>query len=89
MADKYSSLENHYREKSIEIARFNGYMSNYLPWVAREKLHGANFSFAGHLNEHQGISWDFHTRRTQITLEDSFHGFQSVYERIVDNLNRA
>lgn len=39
---KYSSLENHYNGKFIEKIRFSGKDSGV--WVAREKIHGTNFS---------------------------------------------
>ena len=42
MFNKYSSLENHYNNSFIEHIRNNGYDSG--DWVAREKIHGTNFS---------------------------------------------
>lgn len=43
MFEKYSSLENHYNGKFIEKIRHHGYDVTE-PWVAREKIHGTNFS---------------------------------------------
>jgi len=40
---KYSSIENSYRKKYIEILREHGFAD--IPYVVTEKLHGANFSF--------------------------------------------
>ncbi|BBC78243.1 RNA ligase [Escherichia phage EcS1] len=40
--EKYSSLENHYNGKFIEKIRFSGNDTGV--WVAREKIHGTNFS---------------------------------------------
>lgn len=43
MFEKYSSLENHYNGKFIERIRNNALDGG--EWVAREKIHGTNFSF--------------------------------------------
>jgi Rnl2 family RNA ligase len=43
MFEKYSSLENHYNGKFIEKIRNAGFDVTEL-WVAREKIHGTNFS---------------------------------------------
>ncbi|AHY25161.1 RNA ligase [Pectobacterium bacteriophage PM2] len=43
MFEGYSSLENHYNGKFIERVRSNGYDTSH-QWVAREKIHGTNFS---------------------------------------------
>jgi len=40
----YTSIENHYREKYIEILREYGFDKD-VRWVAHEKIHGSNFSF--------------------------------------------
>jgi len=40
---KYSSIENHYREKVVDWYRENG-LEN-VGWILTEKIHGANFSF--------------------------------------------
>ena len=40
---KFPSIENHYREKYIEILKEHKF--NNLRYVATEKIHGANFSF--------------------------------------------
>jgi Rnl2 family RNA ligase len=40
---KYSSLENHYRQKTIDFYRMHGLEK--VSWVLTEKVHGANFSF--------------------------------------------
>ena len=42
MFKKYNSLENHYNNKFIEKIRLQGFTSG--EWVAREKIHGTNFS---------------------------------------------
>lgn len=42
MFKKYSSLENHYNSKFIEKLYTNGLTTGV--WVAREKIHGTNFS---------------------------------------------
>lgn len=41
--EKYSSLENHYQQKFIRMVVDAGLESQ--KWVAREKIHGSNFSF--------------------------------------------
>ena len=43
MFKKYSSLTNHYEGKFINGVIMNGLTGGV--WVAREKIHGANFSF--------------------------------------------
>jgi len=40
---RYSSIENHYREKYIEILKEHGFAD--IPYISHEKIHGANFSF--------------------------------------------
>ena len=40
---EYTSIENSYREKYIQIIQSNGLDRGI--WVATEKIHGANFSF--------------------------------------------
>lgn len=42
MFEKYSTLENHYNNKFIEKIRYAGFDIGV--WVAREKIHGTNFS---------------------------------------------
>lgn len=44
MFEKYSSLENHYNNKFIEKIRYAGFDMHTVEWVAREKIHGTNFS---------------------------------------------
>lgn len=44
MFEKYSSLENHYNGKFIEKIRGAGFDMHTVEWVAREKIHGTNFS---------------------------------------------
>ncbi|MCO0615492.1 hypothetical protein M8756_19695, partial [Lutimaribacter sp. EGI FJ00015] len=43
MFEKYSTLENHYNGKFIERIRNAGFDVSET-WVAREKIHGTNFS---------------------------------------------
>lgn len=45
MFKKYSSLTNHYEGKFINAIVENGFNHDSILWVAREKIHGANFSF--------------------------------------------
>lgn len=42
---RYNSIENHYRQKYIEIVREYGFDKPGTRWIAHEKIHGANFSF--------------------------------------------
>lgn len=44
MFKKYSSLTNHYEGKFINGVIMNGLTGGV--WVAREKIHGANFSLS-------------------------------------------
>lgn len=41
---KYNSIENHYKESFINSIMYNGLGNDDVEWVAREKVHGANFS---------------------------------------------
>ena len=50
-------------------------------WVAREKLHGANFSFTGDLNGDSYISWSFNSRRQKLEIDEPFHGFYDLFEK--------
>lgn len=89
MAIKYSSLENHYREGTIERVRNMGLTARDQAWVAREKLHGANFSFVlknNEINGHKSVSCEFHTRNTKLNLHDSFHGFLDIHKKYASRL---
>ncbi|UNA02290.1 RNA ligase with possible intron [Serratia phage SP1] len=89
MAIKYSSIENHYREGTIERVRNMGLTSSEVAWVAREKLHGANFSFVlsnQNVNGNTSVTCEFHTRNTKLELMSSFHGFLDIHKKYASRL---
>jgi Rnl2 family RNA ligase len=69
---KYSSLENHYREKFIDSIRLHGYEK--IPYIITEKVHGANFSFWTDGLEVRVAS------RTQF-VDGTFYNCQEVIDR--------
>lgn len=74
---KYSSLENHYREKVIAFYRLNG--KENVPYVLTEKVHGANFSFWTDGNEVKVAS------RNQF-VDENFYGCGEVIERYSERI---
>lgn len=69
---KYSSVENHYREKFIDKFREHGY--NKEQYLITEKVHGANFSFWYDGKEVKVAS------RSQF-VDGTFYGCQEVIDR--------
>lgn len=72
---KYSSLENHYRDKFIDQFRFHG-LSNER-FMITEKIHGANFSFWTNGTDVQVAS------RSQF-VDGTFYSCSEVIERYTD-----
>ena len=75
MFEKYSSLENHYNSKFIERIRSAGFDLTET-WVAREKIHGTNFSII--------ITKDTVTcaKRTGPILEaEDFFGYEIILKK--------
>jgi Rnl2 family RNA ligase len=75
----YPEIENSYREKYIAILKEHGFGD--IPYVATEKIHGANFSFWTDGTEVQVAT------RTQFT-DGGFYKSQDVIDRYSDNIMR-
>jgi len=74
---KFSSLENHYREKFIDFCRIADVDLN--KFMATEKIHGANFSF---WVTHDGVKVG---KRSGFT-DFSFYGCGDVVNRYTENM---
>ena len=74
---KFTSIENSYREKYIEIIREYGY--DKVRWLATEKIDGANFSFITDGKEVKVAS------RNQI-VDGTFYHCQAVIDRYKDKV---
>lgn len=74
MFKKYSSLENHYNSKFIEKLYTNGLTTGV--WVAREKIHGTNFSL---IIERDNVTC---AKRTgPILPAEDFYGYEIVLKK--------
>lgn len=69
---KYTSIENHYREKTIQFLRMNG--MEKMPYELTEKIHGANFSFWCNGN-------DVRVASRNMFVDGSFYGSQEVIDK--------
>ncbi|QPI17831.1 RNA ligase 2 [Pectobacterium phage POP12] len=90
--EKYTSLTNHYENKFINSIVMSGFTQSGIEWVAREKIHGANFSFVT-----DGVSVS-PAKRTDfiqpmesfygcdLIVRDHFHKIISVFKRVSDFL---
>lgn len=78
MFTKYSSLTNHYEGKFINGVIMNGFTSGQ--WVAREKIHGANFSFL--ISDGQTVTPA--KRSGEILPTESFYGCEGVVAKYSD-----
>ena len=77
MFEKYSSLENHYNGKFIEKIRGAGFDMHTVEWVAREKIHGTNFSVI--ITPTEIVP----AKRTGFVLEgESFFGHEDYHEEV-------
>lgn len=74
---KFSSIENHYREKYLDILR--EFEFDKVSWYAREKIHGCNFSFITDGETVQVAS------REQLT-DNSFYNSGPVIARYEDKV---
>lgn len=80
MFEKYSSLENHYNGKFIEKIRNAGFDVTE-PWVAREKIHGTNFSI---IIERDAVTC---AKRTgPILAGEDFFGYEIVLKKYNDSI---
>ncbi|QMV33811.1 RNA ligase 2 [Escherichia phage DK-13] len=79
MFKKYNSLENHYNNKFIEKIRLQGFTSG--EWVAREKIHGTNFSL---IIEQDNVTC---AKRTgPILPAEDFYGYEIVLKNYADSI---
>lgn len=74
MFEKYSSLENHYNSKFIEKIRYEGLDKG--DWVAREKIHGTNFSVIVSRSSIQAAK-----RTGPILAGEAFFGHEIIMQR--------
>ena len=85
MFKKYSSLENHYNSKFIEKLYTNGLTTGV--WVAREKIHGTNFSL---IIERDNVTC---AKRTgPILPAEDFYGYEIVlkkYDKAIKNVQEV
>lgn len=80
MFEKYSSLENHYNGKFIEKIRNAGFDVTE-PWVAREKIHGTNFSI---IIERDAVTC---AKRTgPILPAEDFFGYSVILKKYNDSI---
>ncbi|WJZ28079.1 RNA ligase [Serratia phage 92A1] len=77
MFKKYSSIENHYREVYVNSLKMQGFTKPNVIWVAREKLHGTNFSA---LVTKESLTWC--KRSGPIEPGESFYNHTVVANRI-------
>lgn len=79
MFKKYFSLENHYNSKFIEKLRTNAMTGG--EWVAREKIHGTNFSI---IVERDNVTC---AKRTgPILPAEDFYGYEIVLKNYADSI---
>ncbi|RLA03792.1 MAG: hypothetical protein DRQ47_04490 [Gammaproteobacteria bacterium] len=74
---RYSSIENHYRKKYIEILEEHNFAD--IPYIAHEKIHGCNFSFWTDGNEVRVAS-------RGSFVDGTFYACQSVIDRYAGNI---
>lgn len=79
---KYSSLTNHYEGKFINGVIMNGLTGGV--WVAREKIHGANFS----LMTQDGIKVIPAKRSGEILPTEQFYGCEPVVAKYSESVRR-
>lgn len=79
---KYSSLTNHYEGKFINGVIMNGFTGGM--WVAREKIHGANFS----LMTSDGIKVIPAKRSGEILPTEQFYGCEPVVAKYSESVRK-
>lgn len=80
MFTKYASLTNHYEGKFINGVVMNGLAGG--EWVAREKIHGANFSFL----TKDGANVVPAKRSGEILPGESFYGCETVVAKYLESV---
>ena len=80
MFKKYPSLTNHYEGRFINCVIMNGLTDGL--WVAREKIHGCNFSFICEDGENVTAA-----KRTDIIHPtEKFYGYETIHARYSDKV---
>jgi len=79
---KYNSIENSYRQKTIDYYGSMGYLNGQ--WVATEKVHGANFSFSVS-NDQVKIG----KKSCFINENENFYGCANVFSNYLDKVHQV
>lgn len=82
MFKKYPSLTNHYESKFVNNMIMNGHTSG--DWVAREKIHGTNFSFICK----DGVEVIPAKRTGEILPSESFYGYELIKGRYYEAVKK-
>lgn len=83
---KYSSLENHYRDKFILNVRQQGLTDPNIMWSVTEKFHGSNFSVIVKRNENGEVVLVPAKRSGVIGPTDNFFSYQRALTPLKDEL---
>lgn len=78
---KYNSIENSYRDKTINLIKTMGLGSANVEWVVTEKVHGANFQIS-----YDGETVTFSSRNGALSDDDSFYGYKRIAETLTDGI---
>lgn len=78
---KYSSIENHYREKFLNMIEMQGLQAG--TWYATEKVHGANFSV---ILTPEGDTL-YASRNGVLGEDEAFYNHKDVINRIIEDLH--
>ena len=70
---KYNSIENSYRDKTVDLIRTLGLGSSQARWVVTEKVHGANFQVS-----FDGETVTFSSRNGALDVDDNFYGYKAI-----------
>ena len=78
---KYSSLENHYNQKTVDHVIMMGLTKPDVVWTAREKIHGANYAYY-----FDGTDFRFAKRSSFVDKFSNFfahHEIADVHEELI------
>lgn len=78
---KYNSIENSYRDKTVEKIKLLGYGTSKHGWIVTEKVHGANFQIAT-----DGTDVWFSSRNGRLDDDDNFYGYHRMKENLTENI---
>ena len=82
--EKFSSLENSYRENFIHKIREQGYENDV--YIITEKLHGANYGFT--VVVENSLPTTLPSKRSGfISADEKFYNHRPVYEKYVDKVS--